>query len=140
GQIEALGEQIRTISRLAMPTSPLSPAEERRWSPVALGPNLKAARDEIAVDLDRLKGDMIREIVNRTSLLVQADQGEVVAYLRALGGHYTSRTIVMSTVAGTIPVKMLGRLAQHAGICWIDYDNPGGPELNLQGTSLGLTT
>lgn len=140
GALDALTEEIRAVTRAALPAQALSPAQERLYQPAPLAPHLIAARKALAEQRDALEQALRSELAGEAELAVRPAQDELGAYIGRLGGTVYARTGVVSTLGAWVPAGRLPELAAHALVASIDLNYPGEPELDNQRHSLGLVT
>jgi serine protease AprX len=139
-QLEELSCQIRAISRRALPTRSLTPAEERAFVPQRLSDEDFQSRRALAEQRDELERQLRVETARQIAAAVSSTQAELTAFVEALGGHITVATSVLNTLVASLPVDRIGELARHPLVAQIDLDQPGQPELDIQRQSQGLDT
>lgn len=139
-ELDALSTEIRAVTRAALPTQSLSPAQERVYQPAPLAPQLVAARRALAEQRDALEQNMRAALADEAESAVRPAQDELSAYIGRLGGEVYARTSVVSTLGAWVPAGRLPELAAHPLVANIDLNYPGEPELDNQRHSLGLVT
>ncbi len=136
----AITGQIQAISRRYLPQGPLTPAQERAFSPGAMTPLDQAAKAAWAQRLDDLTRDTRIRIYEQVATAVAPSQNAVAATVAQLGGQVVNQTVVMNLLMVRVPAGQVGALAADPLIAAIDINHAGAPELDNHRISLGLTT
>lgn len=139
-QLDALGEEIRAITRRSLPTAAMTPAEERDFVPAPLPAADYALRRALAELRDELVRQVRVDIAQQITAAVQPDQAVLASYIAQLGGEITMRTGVMNFMGARLPASCVPDLARHGLVARIDFNHAGEPELDNHRHSLGLET
>ncbi|MBL0921839.1 MAG: S8 family serine peptidase [Phycisphaerales bacterium] len=136
----ALVEDIRSISKRALPAAPMTPAEERAFVAPALDAASLAERRALSARLDDLDTAERVEVAARVEAAARASQDALIAEAAALGGVVTARVSAVNMVGVRLPAGSVAALAGSALAARMDLDAPGEPELDNHQHSLGLVT
>ena len=139
-QLDALGEEIRAITRRSLPTAAMTPAEERDYVPMPLSAADFAARRALAELRDELVRQVRGNIAQQITAAVEPDQDALAATIAQLGGEVTMRAGVMNFMGARLPASHVPALARHWLVARLDLNHPGEPELDNHRHSLGLET
>lgn len=101
---------------------------------------LAAARRQIAIDHETLTAAIRDEVSKALQPLIAPSQQRLIAQVEALGGQVRATTHIINGASVFIPAGAVQQLANDPAIANLVLNQPGEPELDLQATSLGLTT
>lgn len=137
-QADVWSQAMRAISRQAIVFGDLPAEQERQLQLDPLPETQVQARRAIALQLDDLKRDAMREVAQRAALAVEPSQNELAAAIARLGGEVTARVAVFNVMFARLDAAGIKQLAQHPLVANIDLDHPGQPELDNHQHSLGV--
>ncbi|MCP4657700.1 MAG: S8 family serine peptidase [bacterium] len=143
--IDELAQQIRDIRRTARPGVSLSPAEERAFiesvqgSEGLLSPGRQDQIRALAEEVERRHEEMQAEIRSRTKAAVTDDLEALEAWILTLRGTVLGRIYTQNGLTVRLPADELSALARDPRVARIIQLPEARPELDNQGSSLGLT-